>query len=150
GGDRTTALLARVQHAVVDEKPAVVVMLVGINDIWRRFDAGQITTEEQFRENYEKLTNTIAATGAKLVLIEPFLLDIAERKPFRPYVNAFKQVVREVADGKYPLIPMDEIFHGLSHDIPPKTFSEDGIHPTHRGCRYIADLAVKELKKYIV
>lgn len=149
-GDRTVNLLDRIEMDVIAEHPDVVVMLIGINDIWRRFDAGIVTTEEQFRENYQKLVEKIDATGAKLILIQPFVLDIPERKQFRPLVNSFNRVVHEVAGGKYPVIPMDEIFRGLAQDISPATFAEDGIHPSHRGCRYIADLSVKEIQKLIV
>lgn len=149
GGDRTTDLLARVERDVAAEQPDAVVMLIGINDIWRRFDAGEITTEAQFRENYQKLVEIIRGTGAKLILIQPFVLDVIGRQNFRPYVDAFNKIIREIANGEIPLVPMDEIFRGLSQDIAPDKFAADGIHPTHRGCRYIANLAVKELKKII-
>lgn len=148
-GDRTVDLLARVDRDVVQERPDVVVMLIGINDVWRRFDAGLITTKEEFSANYQKLVETIEGAGAKLILIEPFLLDVSARRPFRPYVSEFAAAVREIAGGRIPVIPMDEIFKGLSQDIAPAQFAADGIHPTHRGSRYIADRVVKELKKLI-
>ena len=47
------------------------------------------------------------------------------------------------------LIPADEIFAGVTQDISPDKFAHDGIHPTHRGCRYLADLVIKELKKIL-
>jgi len=148
GGDRTAELLRRVEKDVVKENPDVVVILIGINDIWRRFDGGEITTKEQFTENYKKILEAIKPTGAKIILIEPFLLNVAERRNFRPYVDEFVKAVGEVADD-LPVIHMDEIFRGLSTDIAPRQFAEDGIHPTHRGCRYIADRVVKELQKIL-
>lgn len=150
GGDRTAELLKRIEKDVVAEKPDLVVLLVGINDVWRRMDGGDVTTEEQFRANYKKLAETIQNTGAKLILIESFLLDVASKRNFRPYVDAFNKIIREIADGKIPLVPMDEIFRGLSQDISPDKFAADGVHPTHRGCRYVANLTVKEIKKFIV
>ena len=142
-------MLERVERDVVAEQPDIVVMLIGINDVWRRFDAGEIVTEEQFRENYEKLVKTIKDTGAKLVLIQPFVLDVGDKRDFRPYVDAFNRIIREIANGEIPLVPMNEIFRGLTQDIAPEKFAADGVHPTHRGCRYIANLAVKELKKIV-
>lgn len=150
GGERTTELLQRIQKDVVAEKPDLVVMLVGINDVWRMLDCGEVTTEEQFRANYQKLVDTIQNAGAKIILIEPYLLNVANKKHFRPYLDAFRKIIREIADGKIPLVPMDEIFRGLTQDISPDKFAADGVHPTHRGCRYIANLAVKEIKKFIV
>ena len=148
-GDRTRELLDRIDKDVIAERPDVVVMLIGINDIGRRF-LGSVTTEEQFRKNYQELIDKITGTGAKLILIAPFVLDIPMCEVFRPFVNSFNEVVREVAGGKYPLVPMDEIFRGLAQDTPPATFAEDGVHPSQTGCGYIADLAVQEIQKLIV
>lgn len=148
GGERTRELLQRVEKDVVEENPDYVVLEAGINDVWCRFSRGEETTPEEFRANYEKLTDTIAATGAKLFLIQPYALKIGDKQRFRPYLNRFNDIIREIAKEKsLPLIPVDEIFMGVTQDIDPTQFSVDGVHPTHRGCRYIADLLIKELKK---
>ncbi len=148
GGDRTAELLARVQTDVVDEHPDVVVLAIGVNDVWHRFLLGRETTLEQFTENYNKLVEIIKGTGAKLLLLQPFVLNMEDKPRLRPYLNKFNGVISEIAAReKLTLIPLDEIFTGLTQDIKPEQFSVDGVHPTHRGCRYIADLVIKELKK---
>lgn len=149
GGDRTTELLQKADD-VLKEKADCVVLQVGINDVWRRF-SGSITTPETFRSNYEELVAKIKATGAKLILIQPYALNMEDKQRFRPYLNEFNAIIREIAvKEKVPLIAMDEIFSGASQDIKPSQFSVDGVHPTHRGCRYIADFVIKELKKSIL
>ncbi len=148
GGERTADLLARVEKDVVAEKPDYVVLEVGINDVWCRFSRGEEVTPEAFRANYEKLVDTISAAGAKLYLIQPYALKMGDKQRFRPFLNRFNDIIREIAKEKdLPLIPVDEIFMGVTQDIDPAQFSTDGVHPTHRGCRYIADLLIKELKK---
>lgn len=148
GGDRTAELLARVQTDVVEEHPDVVVLAIGVNDVWHRFLLGRETTLEQFTENYNKLVEIIKGTGAKLLLLQPFVLNMEDKPRLRPYLNKFNGVISEIAAReKLTLIPLDEIFTGLTQDIKPEQFSVDGVHPTHRGCRYIADLVIKELKK---
>lgn len=150
GGDCTQDLLKRVQEDVVDEAPDIVVLLVGINDVWRRFSLGQEITPEQFRANYEGIVSAIKSTGAKLLIMQPFVLNVGDKQRFRPYLDKFNEIVREIAEKHAEaLIPLDEVFTGVSQDINPKQFADDGVHPTHRGCRYIADLLIKELKKYI-
>lgn len=151
GGDRTAELLHRVDEDVIAEKPDCVVLQVGINDVWRRFTVGEETTPEQFRANYGQLVSKIKETGAKLILVQPFVLNMEDKQRFRPYVNAVNAVIREIAEREnLPLVPMDEIFSGATIDIKPKEFSTDGVHPTHRGCRYIADFVIKELKKSVL
>ncbi len=150
GGNKTADLLARVERDVVAEAPDVVFLQVGVNDVWCRFSHGEIITVEQFRDNYTALVQKIMATGAKLVLVLPFALRMEDKQRFRPYLAAFNEVIRTIAaEEKLPVIPLDEIFTGLTQDIDPAQFTTDGVHPTHRGCRYIADLVIKELKKII-
>ncbi len=148
GGERTAELLQRVQRDVVEEHPDFVVLQVGINDVWCRFSRGEEVSPEAFRKNYTALTDAILATGAKLFLIQPYALKMEDKARFRPFLAKFNEIIREIAkERSLPLIPVDEIFMGVTQDIDPKQFSTDGVHPTHRGCRYIADLLIKELKK---
>ncbi len=150
GGDRTAELLQRIQTDVVDEHPDVVVLAIGVNDVWHRFLLGKEVTLEQFTENYQKLVEIIKGTGAKLLLLQPFVLNMEDKSRLRPYLQKFNGAISEIAAReKLTLIPLDEIFTGLTQDIKPEQFSVDGVHPTHRGCRYIADLVIKELKKYL-
>ena len=121
-----------------------------VNDVWHRFLLGKEVTPEQFTENYEKLVEIIKGTGASLLLLQPFVLNMEDKPRLRPYLNKFNAIISSIAAREeLPLIPLDEIFTGLTQDIKPEQFSVDGVHPTHRGCRYIADLVIKELKKYL-
>ena len=148
GGERTAELLKRVKKDVVDENPDYVVLEVGINDVWCRFSRGEEVTPEAFRANYLSLVDTILATGAKLCLIQPDALKMGDKQRFRPFLSRFNEAIREIAQEKdIALVPVDEIFMGVTQDIDPAQFATDGVHPTHRGCRYIADLLIKELKK---
>ena len=149
GGDRTVELLARVGE-VTAVKPDVVVLEVGVNDVWRRFTDEEIVTEEQFEKNYSAIVDALKECGAKIILVEPYVLDMKDKRRFRPYLNTYIAVIREIARREnLPLVPLDEIFNGVTRDIKPAEFAEDGVHPTHRGCRYIADLIIKELKKFM-
>lgn len=150
GGDRTDELLLRVGRDVVDENPDVVVLQIGVNDVWRRFTDGTGKTAEEFRANYQSLVKTIKETGARVILLEPYVLNMEDKKRFRPYLAEYNAQIRAIAEAEeVPLIPVDEIFTGVTQDTPPSKFSVDGVHPTHRGCRYLADLVIKELKKYL-
>lgn len=149
-GDRTQDLLNRVKKDVVDEKPDIVVLQGGINDVWNRFTIGEEVSPEQFRANYQGIVSAIKSTGAKLLILQPYVLNVGDKQRFRPYLDKFNEIVREIAEKEADaLIPLDEIFTGVAQDIKPEKFAADGVHPTHRGCRYIADLLIKELKKYI-
>lgn len=68
GGDTTRDVLKRIQNDVLDEKPDIVVMLLGGND------AGQKIPRETARENLEEIVEKIKKTGAKLLLLQYHLL----------------------------------------------------------------------------
>lgn len=150
GGNKTADLLARTERDVVAEQPDIVVLECGINDVWHRFTCGEEVTAEEFRGNYRAIAEQIKATGAKLIAVEPYALNVGDKQRLRPCLNEFNLIVRETAaELADAFIPIDEIFAGVTQDIAPAKFAADGIHPTHRGCRYIADLLIKELKKFI-
>lgn len=150
GGDRTEQLLARIQKDVVDEAPDLVVLQIGVNDVWHRFLIGVEVKPEQFRTNYEEIVAILKRTGARIVILQPYVLNISSMARMRPLINEFNAIIGEIAKREQlPLIPLDEIFTGLTQDIKPAQFAVDGVHPTHRGCRYIADQTIKEIKKYI-
>ncbi len=149
-GDCTADLLARLQQDVLDEKPDFVVLQAGVNDVWRRFQTGEVISTETFAQNYASLVSQIKSCGAKLFLLQPFALNVGDKWRLRPQLKEFNQVIREIAQKEeVALIPLDEIFIGVTQDIHPAQFATDGVHPTHRGCRYIADLVIKALKKYL-
>ncbi len=149
GGNTTSDLLLRT-HELEEEKPDIIVLQIGINDVWQRFSLGVDTPPETFKKNYIELVKRGKETGAKLILIQPYVLSMEDKRRFRPYLDRYNKAIREVAaKEKLPLIPMDEIFTGLTQDIAPSQFTTDGVHPTHRGCRYLADQVIKELKKYL-
>lgn len=143
GGNGVADLNARIQKDVIDEKPDFIILQIGVNDVWWKGES-----EEEFRKEYVALVSSLKTTGAKIVVLQPFILPIDDKGRLRPRLNAFNKIIGEVIKEQgLPLIPMDEIFSGATQDIQPTQFTIDGIHPTHRGHRYLADFVVKELKK---
>ena len=145
GGNGVVDLNARIQKDVIDENPDFIILQIGVNDVWWKGES-----EEEFRKEYVALVSSLKTTGAKIIVLQPFILPIEDKGLLRPRLNAFNKIIGEVIKEQgLPLIPMDEIFSGATQDIQPTQFTIDGIHPTHRGHRYLADFVVKELKKSI-
>ncbi|OKH98846.1 GDSL family lipase [Streptomyces sp. CB02923] len=151
GGHKVMDLEARWQADVLDARPDVVSVLVGINDMgWHTLDpAGYVIPVEEFRAGYDRLLAPLAETGTELILIEPFILPIRgvveagvgtvligekERKEWRADLDPKIQAVRELADryGAH-LLPADDMFAELSASAGPEHWSEDGVHPTPAG-----------------
>ena len=148
-GDRIGDLAKRLEDDVLSEKPDVVVILAGINDVVRdspgeKFDAAAFGAE------YEKVLRRIKACGAKLIVVEPFLFGVPDKKRFRRDFDAELAQIRTLAlqygDAH---VALDEIFAGVSQNAGIAAYSPDGVHPTHRASRLIADNIIKKMAAFI-
>jgi lysophospholipase L1-like esterase len=75
GGNTVADLLDRVDAGVIAEKPAIVVVYIGINDLWQGEDEPALMTPlDVFKHRLTKLTDHISAGGAKIVLCTPTLI----------------------------------------------------------------------------
>ncbi|GAA1034755.1 MULTISPECIES: GDSL-type esterase/lipase family protein [Amycolatopsis] len=134
---------------VLDARPDVVSILVGINDVgWHSYDPdGRVIPAEDYAAGYDRLLAPLAESGAELILIEPFLLPIsgdievgdmrlgvAERKKWRVDLDPKIQVVRELArEYGAHLLAADGMFAELSATTGPEYWAADGVHPTPAG-----------------
>ena len=142
-GHRLVDLAARWERDVIDANPTRVSIAIGINDTWRRYDDDDPTDVADFERNYRSvLQRTRAATGAALVLCEPFLLVVEpEMRTWREDLDPKIAVVhRLAAEFEAVLVPFDAAFTALAHSMPMEHLAADGIHPTALGHTAMADL----------
>lgn len=139
-GDTTKMLLERLEGELANIKPTIFSMLIGINDVWRRYDSNRPTSVEQFEENYSKILEIVSQYTNRIILLEPFLLTTDyEKNKFREDLDPKMAVVRKYAiKYKTDYIPLDGIFVELSTQYLPEIYSLDGVHPTPAGEQVIA------------
>lgn len=141
GGNRVKDLKDRWVEDCIQLNPAIISILVGINDCWRRYDSNDPTTVEQYKEDYRYILQQIRdKTDAKIILCEPFLLPVPEdRKQWRedldPKINAVRELAREF---NTHFLPLDGIINKASVYKEPSFWAEDGVHPTNAGHALIA------------
>ena len=87
---------------------------------------------------------------AKLIVVEPFLFNVPDKKRFRKNFDSMVSCIRKAAE-KYAdaFVPLDEMFRGVSQSVGIAAYSLDGVHPTHRAARLIADNIIKKIKLYL-
>ena len=146
-GNRAGDLVERWQQDCIDLQPTVVSVLIGINDVWRRYKPEpDPTSVEDYKARYESiLTRTKHELGAKMVILEPFLLPVSEdfkrwREDLDPKIQAARALARAF-DALY--IPLDGIFAAACAKKPPEYWAADGVHPTIAGHGLIADAWVR-------
>lgn len=140
-GNRVVDLEARWQRDVLAAAPDVVTVLIGINDVWRRYDRDSPTSAEQYRDGYRRLLASAVDNGVReLVLIEPFLIPVADQSRWREDLDPKIQAVRELArEYGAHLLAADGAFAQLAARTGSEAWAEDGVYPTLAGHRVLAD-----------
>ena len=147
-GHRLVDLEKRWQSDVLDHKPTMLSIAIGINDMWRRYDDNDPTSVEDFRDRYHRiLTWTKAELNPQFVLCEPFLLHVREEmKSWREDLDPKIAVVHEMArEFGAVLVPFDQHLNALAEKMPKADIAEDGIHPTPFGHQVMARLWLKSI-----
>ncbi|WP_449439986.1 SGNH/GDSL hydrolase family protein [Pedobacter steynii] len=78
GGNKVYDLYLRMEEDVLNKKPNLVVIYIGVNDVWHKQSSRTGTDYDKFIKFYQALINKIQANGAKIVLCTPAV--IGEKK----------------------------------------------------------------------
>lgn len=148
-GNRLHDLILRLDSDVIHEKPNLVTILVGINDVLRAFDRNEPSPVEQFAHAYRAMLREIMGrTTSKIILMEPFLLQVNPEKllPMVDTLREKQEVIGQIAEEfQLPFIRLQATFDNLCLHRGEIFWSGDGIHPTHSGHMGIALELIKVL-----
>lgn len=149
-GNEVCDLLARVKEDVIAYSPDVAVIMIGINNTVHKFKYGKELNLKQFENDLTQLLTLLKEAGITVIFLEPFLLPAPDklrmRKLFEEELKIIDRVGTKLCD---EFVAYDEMFNGLAESIPYTEYSQDGVHPTHRGSRLIADTAIKAIRKHL-
>lgn len=142
GGNRTSELFDRLYEDGIAFQPDIISIFIGINDIWHRYGVQKIaTTYAQIKLNYRSILERIKReTSAKIIMIQPYLLDAESINYLREDHVELMAIVKELADEfADAYIPLHEYFTEAMKTQPePCYYSADGVHPNEIGAKLIA------------
>ena len=145
-GNRVRDLEARWEEDCIDLKPDLVSILIGINDVWRRYDHNDATSTQDFEDTYRRILLRVKKElGVPIVILEPFVLPVqpsqAEwREDLDPKIHAVRRLAREFGAA---YVPLDGIFAAATVQQEPAFWAYDGVHPSLAGHDLIADAWLK-------
>jgi lysophospholipase L1-like esterase len=148
-GDRVSGLLRRWQTDIVDLRPDVLSILIGVNDL----NSG--VSAEQYEQQYDQLlANTVKALPhVKLVLCEPFGLPVGPKKAvwekYRADLAVRQAIVAKLGE-KYhvPVVHFQKMFDDAVQRAPADYWIWDGVHPTFCGHQLMADEWIRTVQGY--
>jgi len=143
GGNRIVDLYARLKADIINLKPDIMSILIGVNDVWHEFDFEQkpngVDAGKYFKI-YSMLLDEVleALPNIKIMIMEPFTLEgsgnEAYYKEFKKEVTKRAEKAKAIAE-KYnlPFIPLQEKFDEAARCAPNSNWLIDGVHPTEAG-----------------
>jgi len=150
-GNTVRDLAARWQSDVLDLKPDWLSIMIGINDVWRQFDA-PLQTEwhvslDEYASILEQLVRTTRPQLKGLVLMTPYFIEPNRADPMRAMMDRYGEVVRQLA-GQYQAILVDTqaAFECVLTEVHPMALASDRVHPNLAGHMILARAFLKALK----
>lgn len=155
-GDRVTDLYERRQADILDVKPDVLSILVGVNDVWHEKTGGNGVDVQTYLEVYDKLLREIrqALPDTKILLLEPFL---NEGQATQEDIEWFEGEIAMRSEAVQLLCAKHDVFflplqfdlYDLEEQKPAGYWTLDGVHPTLNFHQYMADKWVKAFEVHL-
>lgn len=156
-GNRVVDLYARIKCDIINLKPDVMSILIGVNDVWHELnpECPNGVDADKYFKIYDMLIEEVKAElpNIKIIILEPFVLRASATDEkwdvFSTEVKKRAVMAKKIAE-KHNLtfIPLQEGFDKLAEKAEASYWLSDGVHPSAMGHEYIKRLwldAFKEL-----
>lgn len=152
-GNRVVDLYARIKSDIINLKPDVMSILIGVNDVWHEIARENGVDADKFYKIYDMLIEEVktALPDIKIMIMEPFVLNASATQEnweeFNTEVKKRAQMAKKIAE-KYnlPFIELQKGFDELTKKEEPSYWLKDGVHPTEMGHEYIKNQWLEAFK----
>lgn len=154
GGNKVYDLYLRLEEDVLAKNPDVVVIYVGVNDVWHKTLLGTGTDADKFEKFYQAIINKLSAKGIKAILCTPAV--VGEKTDMSNQLdgdlNRYSNIIRDLAKkNNLPLVDLRKKFLDYLKDNNPKNeekniLTYDRVHMNDKGNQFIADQMWKVIK----
>ncbi|HLS59714.1 MAG TPA: SGNH/GDSL hydrolase family protein [Virgibacillus sp.] len=146
-GNRIDDLKARWQTDVLDVKPDIISISIGINDVWQQLKQPSMKQifPDDFKRIYDDLLQQIRrTTNAKIILMEPTIIDENLTSPGNEKLQAYVQIIHGMAQ-KYDalIVPTHQAFLKYLEAGRNDALTTDGIHMNAAGNMLMATTWLK-------
>lgn len=147
GGNKVYDLFLRLEEDVLAKQPDIVLIYIGVNDVWHKRTSGTGTDADKFVRFYEALITKLQAANAKVILCTPAV--IGEKTDFSNEqdgdLNKYSQIIRDLATKRnLPLCDLRKAFldYNLKNNPGNKEsgiLTTDRVHLNDIGNQLVAD-----------
>jgi lysophospholipase L1-like esterase len=147
GGNKIYDLYLRMDDDVLNKQPDVVVVWVGVNDVWHKKGAGTGTDADKFETFYNALIKKLQARQVKVYLCTPAA--IGEKTDFTNELdgdlNKYAAIVRNIAAANNcEVVDLRKAFLEYNLTNNPQNqasgiLTTDGVHLNEKGNSFVAE-----------
>ena len=156
-GNRIVDLYARIKADIINVKPDVMSILIGVNDVWHELSENPNGVDaDKFFKIYSMLIEEVkeALPDIKIMIFEPYVLKGTATEAnwdyFDKEVKLRSEMAKKVAEKfDLPFVPLQAGFDELSKKAPCGHWAGDGVHPQPAGHQFIADEWIKTFKEMV-
>ena len=156
-GNRIVDVYARIKSDIINLKPDLMSILIGVNDVWHEIgDSPNGVDADKFYKIYSMLITEIkeALPDIKIMILEPFVLRAcstdANWELFSSEVPKRAEMARRIAeDFSLPFVALQEGFDKLATVRENDYWLGDGVHPTAKGHEFIKREWLKAYKDMV-
>jgi len=153
GGNKVYDLYLRMDEDVMAKNPDVVVIWVGVNDVWHKRSFGTGTDPDKFEKFYNAIIKKLQAKNIKVLICTPAA--IGEKTDFSNEqdgdLNKYSNIIRSIAkNNNCQLIDLRKMTldYNLANNKENKDrgiLTIDGVHLNETGNKVVADIMYKAL-----
>ncbi len=155
GGNKIYDLYLRLDDDILIKKPDLVLIYIGVNDVWHKATSGTGTDPDKFVKFYQAIINKIQSIGAKVVLCTPAA--IGERTDSSNMqdgdMNNYSNLIRELAKkNNLQLVDLrkEVLDYNLKNNPENKEkgiLTTDRVHLNDVGNQFVADKMLPFIKE---
>lgn len=147
GGNKIYDLYLRAEEDAFAQNPDIVVIWVGVNDVWHKASHGTGTDADKFEKFYRALVKRFQDKGIKVIICTP--ATIGERTDFTNQqdgdLNLYSNIIRKVAETMNTgLLDLREVFLAYNRENNPENLdrgilTSDRVHLNAKGNKLVAE-----------
>lgn len=147
GGNKVYDLYLRMEEDVLAKSPHIVVIYVGVNDVWHKASSGTGTDADKFEKFYTAIIKKLQEKKCKLILCTPAV--IGEKTDYSNQqdgdLNKYSQIIRGIAKKSNVLLcDLRKAFleYNLKNNPENKEsglLTTDKVHLNEKGNQLVAD-----------
>jgi len=144
-------LYLRIEDDVINKNPDLVVIFIGVNDVWHKRSLGTGTDADKFQRFYNAVIDKLTKKNIKVILCTPAAIGEQRVNELDQDLDKYCDIVRAV--GSYNDVPVVDLRKAFTsyesknnpENVPTGILTVDGVHLNDKGNHLVAEEMWKQI-----